>query len=69
MLNFNLNRNLDCKSLCQKIDMYINKFMQESDNKNIQDHILHIQIKPIQDGILINNNQKLLPLDFSEQES
>lgn len=49
--------------------MYINKFMQESDNKNIQDHILHIQIKPIQDGILINNNQKLLPLDFSEQES
>ena len=29
MLNFNIDGNLDCKIMCQKIDRYIQKVIQE----------------------------------------
>ncbi len=60
MLNFNIDGNLDCKIMCQKIDRYIQKVIQE---KGQGKYILNIQIKEPIDGNLIENKQMLLPLD------
>lgn len=60
MLNFNIDGNLDCKVMCQKIDRYIQKVIQE---KGQGKYILNIQIKEPIDGNLIENKQMLLPLD------
>ena len=55
MLNFNIDGNLNCESMCQKIDRYIKKFIQENGHDK---YILNIQIKkPIDDNI---DNKKLI---------
>tara|TARA_B100001564_G_C20081566_1_gene420768 strand:- start:213 stop:491 length:279 start_codon:yes stop_codon:yes gene_type:complete len=69
MLNFSLRGNLDCNYICANLDKYIKKYMKENPNKNIQDHIVHIQIKPLQEGKLVKDTQKRLALDFEIQES
>jgi hypothetical protein len=69
MLNFNLRENLDCNKICGSLDNYIKKYMKENPNKNIQDHIVHIQIKPLQEGKIVKDTQKRLALDFEIQES
>ena len=69
MLNFSLRENLDCNKICANLDNYIKKYMKENPNKNIQDHIVHIQIKPLQEGKIIKDTQKRLCLDFEIQES
>lgn len=69
MLNFSLRGNLDCNHICANLDKYIKKYMKENPNKNIQDHIVHIQIKPLQEGKLVKDTQKRLALDFEIQES
>tara|TARA_S200002703_G_scaffold100513_1_gene86872 strand:- start:13525 stop:13713 length:189 start_codon:yes stop_codon:yes gene_type:complete len=60
MLNFNIDGNLDCKVMCQKIDRYIQKVIQE---KGHGKYILNIQIKEPIDGNMIENKQMNLPLD------
>ena len=60
MLNFNIDGNLDCKVMCQKIDRYIQKVMQE---KGQGKYILNIQIKEPIDDNLIENKQMNLPQD------
>ena len=68
MLNFSLRENLDCNYICGSLDKYIKKYRKENPNKNIQDHLLHIQIKPITDGKLSESKEKQLVLDFKIQE-
>ena len=60
MLNFNIDGNLDCKIMCQKIDRYIQNFIQE---KGHGKYILNIQIKEPIDGNFIENKQINLPQD------
>jgi len=60
MLNFNIDGNLDCKIMCQKIDRYIQNFIQEKGNGK---YILNIQIKEPIDGNFIENKQMNLPQD------
>jgi hypothetical protein len=69
MLNFSLRENLDCNYICASLDNYIKKYMKENPNKNIQDQIVHIQIKPLQEGKIVKDTQKRLALDFEIQES
>ena len=54
MLNFNIDGNLNCESMCQKIDRYIKKFIQENGHDK---YILNIQIKKPIDGNI--DNKKL----------
>ena len=51
MLNFNIDGNLDCKSMCQKIDRYIQEVLQE---KGQGKYILNIQVKEPVDGNIEN---------------
>ena len=62
MLNFNIDGNLDCKIMCQKIDRYIQKVMQE---KGQGKYILNIQIKEPMDGNLYKLDDHL-PIDMSK---
>ena len=60
MLNFNIDGNLDCKVMCQKIDRYIQKVIQEKGHKK---YILNIQIKEPIDEFIPEHKQLSLPLD------
>jgi len=64
MLNFNIDGNLNCESMCQKIDRYIKKVIQK---KGQGKYILNIQVKEPVDGNI--DNKKLnndLPIDMSK---
>jgi len=63
MLNFNIDGNLDCKSMCQQIDRYIQKVLQE---KGQGKYILNIQIKEPVDEIINNKLDDHLPIDMSK---
>lgn len=54
MLNFNIDGNLNCQTMCQEIDRYIKKFIQENGHDR---YILNIQIKKPIDGNI--DNKKL----------
>ena len=54
MLNFNIDGNLNCQTMCQQIDRYIKKFIQENGHDK---YILNIQIKKPIDGNI--DNKKL----------
>jgi hypothetical protein len=51
MLNFNIDGNLNCQSMCQQIDRYIKKVIQE---KGQGKYILNIQVKEPVDGNIEN---------------
>ena len=64
MLNFNIDGNLDCKSMCQQIDRYIQKVLQE---KGQGKYILNIQVKEPVDGNIENKKlNNYLPIDMSK---
>tara|TARA_B110000503_G_C7088945_1_gene388544 strand:+ start:259 stop:465 length:207 start_codon:yes stop_codon:yes gene_type:complete len=63
MLNFNIDGNLNCESMCQKIDRYIKKVIQE---KGQGRYILNIQVKEPVDEIINNKTNLVLPIDMSK---